>query len=187
MNPKPVIIEEYNEEWPKAFKLIESALSDELDGLVIRIEHVGSTSVPGLAAKPIIDIDVVIESMDYLAKVIKKLDLLGYLHEGDLGIKNREAFARRDIYVPYSSEGNVQYEHHLYVCDEESVELNRHIMFRDILKNNPLLASEYANLKIELSNNFTLNRKAYTEGKTEFVTRVMNDILRHTPKDGIND
>lgn len=154
------------------------SFTNELDGLAIRIEHVGSTSVPGLAAKPIIDIDVAIGSMDYLPTVIKKLAVLGYLHEGDLGIKNREAFARRDIYVPYSSEGNVKYEHHLYVCDEESEELSRHIMFRNILKNNPLLASEYANLKIELSNKFTNNRKAYTEGKTEFVARVMNEYTR---------
>ena len=187
LNPKPVIIEEYNAEWPKAFKVIESGLSNELDGLAIRIEHVGSTSVPGLAAKPIIDIDVVIKSMDHLPKVIKKLDVLGYLHEGDLGIKNREAFARRDIYVPYSSEGNEKYEHHLYVCDEESEELNRHIIFRDILKNNPLLVSEYANLKIELSNKFTNNRKAYTEGKTEFVTKVMNEYNTPYTKGRFND
>lgn len=172
---KPIIIEQYNEEWPKAFSIIESILLNKLDGLALRIEHVGSTSVPYLAAKPIIDIDVVIESMEYLSGVIQKLEDLGYIHEGDLGIKNREAFTRKDVYVPYSSEGYVKHEHHLYVCNRESDELVRHLMFRDILRRNPILVSEYTDLKIQLSKKYRNNRKAYTEGKTEFVTRIMND------------
>lgn len=125
-NQKPVIIEEYSEEWPKAFNKIEMIISNKLNSLALRIEHVGSTSVPSLSAKPIIDIDIVIESMNYLPKVIKKLEELGYLYEGDLGIRNREAFARKDVYVPYTSEGNEKHEHHLYVCNKESEELKRH-------------------------------------------------------------
>ncbi|WP_260989779.1 GrpB family protein [Paenibacillus xylanexedens] len=174
-NQKTVVIEEYNQEWPKAFDIIKSILSDKLSSLTLRIEHVGSTSVPDLAAKPIIDIDVVIESMEYLPGVIKKLDELGYVHEGDLGIMNREAFARKDVYVPYSSEGDVKHEHHLYVCNRESEELQRHIMFRDILRKHPLLVSEYTNLKNQLSDEFRNNRKAYTEGKTEFITKILNE------------
>lgn len=107
--------------------------------------------------------------------MIQKLEDLGYIHEGDLGIKNREAFARKDVYVPYSSEGYVKHEHHLYVCNRESDELTRHLKFRDILRRNPILVSEYTDLKIQLSKKFKNNRKAYTEGKTEFVTRIMNE------------
>lgn len=113
--------------------------------------------------------------MEYLPGVIKKLEKLGYVYEGDLGIKDREAFARRNEYVPYSSEGNEKYEHHLYVCNSESEELKRHIMFRDILRKNPLLVSEYAKLKILLSTKFRNNRKAYTEGKPAFVARILNE------------
>ncbi|WP_336780928.1 GrpB family protein [Paenibacillus illinoisensis] len=172
---KPVIIEGYNNEWPRAFNIIESIISNKLNRLVLRIEHVGSTSIPSLSAKPIIDIDVVIESMDCLPQVIKKLEELGYIHEGDLGIKNREAFARRDVYVPYTSEGNEKHEHHLYVCNRESEELKRHMMFRDILRKHPLLVSEYANLKFQLANKYRDNRQAYSAGKTEFITRIMNE------------
>ncbi|WP_337912556.1 GrpB family protein [Paenibacillus arenosi] len=174
-NKKSVVIEEYNEEWPKAFHIIESILSKKLNDLALRIEHVGSTSVPRLAAKPIIDVDVVIESMEHLPEVIKKLDELGYVHEGDLGIKNREAFARKDGYVPYSNEGMVKQEHHLYVCNRESEELKRHILFREILRKYPLLVTEYTNVKNQLSHTFRNNRTAYTEGKTEFITRIMNE------------
>ncbi|MCM3204760.1 MULTISPECIES: GrpB family protein [Paenibacillus] len=172
---KPVIIEGYNNEWPKAFNIIESIISNKLNGLVLRMEHVGSTSIPSLSAKPIIDIDVVIESMDCLPQAIKKLEELGYIHEGDLGIKNREAFARRDVYVPYTSKGSEKHEHHLYVCNRESEELKRHIMFRDILRKHPLLVSEYANLKFQLANKYSNNRQAYNAGKTEFITRIMNE------------
>ncbi|TVX93803.1 GrpB family protein [Paenibacillus agilis] len=174
-NQQSVILVDYNEEWPKAFGIIESILSKKLNDLALRIEHVGSTSVRGLAAKPIIDVDVVIESMEYLPKVIKKLEELGYVHEGDLGIKNREAFARKDSCVPYSNEGMVKHAHHLYVCNRESEELKRHIMFRDILRKYPLVVAEYTNLKLQLSNTFRNNRQAYTEGKTEFITRTMNE------------
>ncbi|WP_245583569.1 GrpB family protein [Paenibacillus assamensis] len=174
-NQKPVIVEEYNEEWPKSFRIIESILSSKLNGLALRIEHVGSTSVEGLTAKPIIDIDVVIESMKYLPRVIKMLEELGYVHEGDLGIKDREAFARKDIYVPYNNEGNTKHEHHLYVCNRESEELKRHILFRDIVRKDPILITEYSNLKTQLTNTFRNNRTAYTEGKTEFITRIMNE------------
>lgn len=174
-NQKPVIIEEYDEKWPIAFNIIKSIISDTLNDLALQIEHVGSTAVPNLAAKPIIDIDIVIESMEHLPGVIKKLDELGYVHEGDLGMKNREAFARKDVYVPYSSGGDVKHEHHLYVCNRESDELQRHIMFRDILRKHRVLVSEYTNLKKQLSDEFSNDRKAYTEGKTEFVTRILNE------------
>ncbi|WP_353056733.1 GrpB family protein [Paenibacillus polysaccharolyticus] len=82
---------------------------------------------------------------------------------------------RRIHYVPYSVENVIKYKHHLYVCNRESNELQRHIMFRDILRKSPLLVCEYSNLKIQLSSEFRDNRKAYTEGKTEFVTRIMKE------------
>ncbi|MCQ4088399.1 GrpB family protein [Saccharibacillus sp. JS10] len=172
--PDPVVIEPYNEEWQKAFHTLESILSTKLGALALRIEHVGSTSVPNLAAKPIIDIDVVIESTEQLPQVIEKLNALGYIHEGNLGIKSREAFARKDAYVPYSHDGDMKYEHHLYVCDLESSELKKHLKFRDLLREHPSLVEEYSTLKSDLSAAFRNDRQAYTQGKTEFITKVMN-------------
>ncbi|WP_433942813.1 GrpB family protein [Paenibacillus sp. SN-8-1] len=102
MSSKPVIIEKYNDDWPLKFLELQEILREHLDDLALSIEHVGSTSVPGLASKPIIDLDIVIDSMELLPQVIKKLNNLGYIHEGDLGIENREAFARTDDSVPYT-------------------------------------------------------------------------------------
>lgn len=178
MTPKPVIIEEYNPEWPKMFQEIQSILALTIGADALSIEHVGSTSVPGLAAKPILDIDIVIESMKSLPAVIAKLETLGYNHQGDLGVEGGEAFDRKDEYVLYSEEISLRMTQHLYVCCRDSQELYRHITFRDALINNPELVKEYASLKKELAITFRDDRKAYTEGKSDFVQRVLKQGAR---------
>ena len=82
----------YDPAWKQAFEDIRAELSEALGGLCTGIEHVGSTAVPGLSAKPTIDIDVMISDRSQLDVVIKALGLIGYIHEGDLGITGREAF-----------------------------------------------------------------------------------------------
>ncbi|WP_128100880.1 GrpB family protein [Paenibacillus sp. DCT19] len=173
MSKKTIIIEDYNNAWPEMFSNLKSIIEHRLGDLLLQIEHVGSTAVPGLAAKPIIDIDVVIDSMDLLPDVIQGLESLGYHHEGNLGVESREAFARKDASVPYSILKVQKPEHHLYVCNKESKELLRHISFREALINNPEFVVEYANLKKDLANSYSENRQAYTDGKTEFVNKVL--------------
>ncbi|KGE18417.1 GrpB family protein [Paenibacillus wynnii] len=175
-NLKSVIIEDSNNDWPVLFRKLEEILLNQLESLALTNEHVGSTSVPKLAAKPILDIDIIIDSMMDLPEVINKLSQLGYIHEGDLGIKNREAFRRQDSKVPYNTEMNEKPEHHLYVCNKESDELRRHILFRDILRKYPHLVVEYSILKKELAEKYKHNREAYTELKTEFVNNVLNNF-----------
>lgn len=174
---KPVIIEDYNDDWPIIFNELREILEKKLGDLALTIEHVGSTSVLGLAAKPIIDLDVVIDSMSIFPQVIIKLSELGYFHEGNLGVKNREAFARRDENVPYSKDMIKKPEHHLYVCVRESDPLIKHITFRDILRKHPHLVREYSMLKKELAEKYKNNRSGYTEGKTEFVQSVMEKYM----------
>ena len=91
MVTKHVVVLPYDESWAHAFRDIEAELKAALGSLAKRIEHVGSTSVPGLWAKPIIDIDTVIEDRSLLDRVIRALETAGYRHEGDLGIPGREA------------------------------------------------------------------------------------------------
>ncbi|MEK0316260.1 GrpB family protein [Cohnella sp. 56] len=169
MSNKPVVIEEHNYNWPIIFNGLATILKAHLGGLIIDIEHVGSTSVPGLAAKPIIDLDIVVDSMTNLSEIIDKLSELGYYHEGNLGIEGREAFGRIDGRVPYDQSNQLKQEHHLYVCNNESEAYTKHIRFRDLLRRNPKLANEYAMLKKKLATQYKYNRQAYTEGKTQFV------------------
>ena len=88
-NPSGIEIVAYDEKWEKAFSLLENVLVNTLEDLILCIEHVGSTSVKGLGAKPIIDLDIVIENDQLLPNIIQKLSRLGYIHEVDLGIKGR--------------------------------------------------------------------------------------------------
>src|SRR4051812_3893531 len=109
---------EYDPSWPRQFDTLARRVSDALGACVLRIDHVGSTSVPGLAAKPIIDLDVLVHSEDRAA-AIRALADLGYVHEGDLGITGREAFR--------SPIGDAR--HHLYLMIDGHPEWLRHIRF----------------------------------------------------------
>lgn len=138
---KRVVVVPYNEQWKTDFEIMKQHLLPAVKDTIISIEHIGSTSVEGLSAKPIIDIDIVIKNYSVLDTVVEKLAILGYIHEGNLGIKDREAFDYK---------GNVDLpKHHLYVCPEYSAELHRHIAFRDYLRNNPEAVIQYSKVKEE--------------------------------------
>ncbi|NFS94782.1 GrpB family protein, partial [Clostridium botulinum] len=104
MITKHVIVEDYNPKWKESFESIKDELLAVLSGKIISIEHIGSTSVEGLSAKPIIDIDIVIDRN--FDEVKKELETISYIHEGDLGIYGREAFK-------YSNKPHLMV-HHLY-------------------------------------------------------------------------
>lgn len=164
----PVIIEDYNPLWPGRFESIRSEIAAALDGLFAAIEHVGSTAVPGLAAKPVIDVDVLLNEADNLPHVIQKLAPLGYGHQGNLGIAGREAFQTPPDAFP----------HHLYVCPPDSGEYQRHIAFRDYLRGYPLVAADYAALKRELAAKYGVDREEYARAKSHFVMEVLLLVAR---------
>ncbi len=137
----------------------------------------GSTSIPGLASKPVIDIDVIIHSKKDLPHVIKRLTNLGYYHQGDLGIEGREAFSRVSNNVPWDEAGKVKQEHNLYVCTKDCRELKRHILFRDYLRENPDTAVFYSKLKKRLVSKHENDRKAYTDAKIRFITNVLSRLI----------
>ena len=139
MQTKKVIVLPYDSAWKTAFEDIRAELNAALGNLAIAIEHVGSTSVEGMSAKPIIDIDVVIPDDTVFDAVVQSLAQIGYTHEGDLGIRDREAFK-------YENKPHLQ-KHHLYVCPQNSAELHRHITFRDFLRGNSDAVKTYSAVK----------------------------------------
>jgi GrpB-like predicted nucleotidyltransferase (UPF0157 family) len=161
---EPVIIVDYDPDWVTVFSQLSGMLTKALGSLPISIEHVGSTSVPGAAAKPIIDIDVVIGSGDDLPAAISLLARLGYRHIGDLGIAGREAFDNPPG-LP---------AHHLYVVVAGNPEHMRHLGFRDYLRSHPEVRDQYSALKKSLGTRFRDDREAYTEAKTAFIEDVLN-------------
>jgi GrpB-like predicted nucleotidyltransferase (UPF0157 family) len=170
----PVEIVDYDPAWPRVFEELRWALEAPLGGIALAIEHVGSTSIPGLAAKPIIDLDIVVAPAD-VARAIEALASLGYVHEGDNGVPGREAFARESGEVPRTSPTRAWPVHHLYVCPSDSAELARHIAFREMLRNDVKLAQEYGALKRELAKRFRLDREGYMEGKTGFIEAALRE------------
>ena len=129
----------YDNAWKTAFEQIKAEITQAIGDLIVGVEHVGSTSVQGMSAKPCIDIDVVIGDYTVFDTVVSRLAEIGYRHEGDLGIKDREAFK-------YSDKPHLM-KHHLYVCPQNSAELHRHVTFRDFLRNDPDAAGEYSRTK----------------------------------------
>jgi GrpB-like predicted nucleotidyltransferase (UPF0157 family) len=157
--PDPIVIVDYSPAWPLEFERLRDRAATAVGDIAIAIEHVGSTAVPGLAAKPVIDLVIVVDAEDVQA-AIDRLAVLGYLHQGNLGIEGREAFG-----VP---EG--ERRHHLYVCPADSEELRAQLAFRDRLRADPALAAEYEALKRELARKFRDDRAAYTDAKAAFIT-----------------
>lgn len=167
-------ISNYKPEWKTIFQEIEIILLSQIQNNIISIEHVGSTSVIALKAKPILDIDIVIENDEEIQdEVIKKLKVLGYIHRGNLGITGREAFKRENDLVPFTQDKKQWMAHNLYVCTKDSIGLNNHIFLRDYLREHPEAVKEYSSIKEDLVEAFPYNIDKYIEGKTEFITNIL--------------
>ncbi|MBQ6589489.1 MAG: GrpB family protein [Butyrivibrio sp.] len=167
MRTKHVVVLPYDAQWKQDFTNIKREIEDALGETAVSIEHVGSTSVEGLAAKPIIDIDVVVANSD-VQKAIDKLSTIGYIHEGNLGIEGREAFA-------YEGKEHLR-THHLYVCPEDSPELKKHLMFRDYLRSHKEATLQYGNIKLEAAKLYPDNIEKYIEYKSPFIESIYAEI-----------
>ena len=159
----------YSPAWRSDFEKIKRELEAALGALALSVEHIGSTSVEGMSAKPCIDIDIVINERAQLPEVIKRLAMIGYIHEGDLGIAGREAFDYKD--KPHLA------KHHLYVCHASSPELRRHIAFRDYLRANPVAVREYSRIKEEGAALFPFDIEGYIEYKSPFIQKIYKLIF----------
>ena len=153
----------YDPAWPKEFERIRDRVAPAVGELCIGIEHVGSTSVPGLAAKPIIDIDVVISSRMLFPAVRDALHAVGYSHRGNLEIPGREAF-----FAPADT-----YPHHLYVCSVDAPGLHDHMVLRDMLRARPDLRERYAAAKRDAAARHPHDIDAYLEAKGGVIAEIM--------------
>lgn len=153
----------YKEKWKSDFENLKSEIWPLVKDHALSIEHVGSTSVSGLSAKPVIDIDIVFSDRENLAQIVSALGGIGYHHVGDLGIKDREAFKK----------DNAKVKHNLYACLEGCVSLKNHLILRDHLRRNPDDCKKYSDLKCDLARQFPNDIDAYIEGKTKFILDVL--------------
>ena len=174
MRTKKVIVMPCDPKWKDYFALLKQRVANVLGDLAIAVEHVGSTSVEGLSAKPIIDLDIVIEDYSALNEAIKLLSKIGYIHEGNLGIEGREAF-------DYIGEELLP-KHHLYVCPKDSKELARHIAFRDFLRNTPEAVAEYGRVKEEAARLYPNDIDGYIQYKSPCIEKFYKKIFEENIK-----
>ena len=160
-----IVIVEYDPAWPSEFVRLRDRAQAALGDVAIAIEHVGLTAVPGLPAKNLIDMVVVVESDDDVNEASSRLETIGYRARGNLGVEGREAFSW--------PEGEKR--HHLYVSPTTSAELQAQVAFRDRLRSDPAVARAYVALKRELAERHRDDRLAYTEAKTEFIEATLGN------------
>jgi GrpB-like predicted nucleotidyltransferase (UPF0157 family) len=166
----PIIISEHKDEWKDLFiqekKLLLRLFTKER---VIRVEHIGSTSVPGLSAKPTIDILVEISDYKNRQDEIKEIMVsAGYIHM-------KEQVKHMMFVKGYTPDGFKGQCYHIHMEPEGEASIRERIYFRDYLISNPKVAEEYAALKKVLAKKYEFDRDAYTDAKTDFIKRVTSD------------
>lgn len=159
----PVVVVPYSPEWPAAFERVARDLRGALvDVPMARVEHVGSTSVPGLAAKPVLDVDVIVPG-EHVTAAVRALEAVGYEHRGDLGVPDREAFWAPDD----------DPRRNVYVCRAGSVNLRNHLGVRDVLRARPDLRDEYAAVKLALAADPDMDIDTYIALKSGVLQRIL--------------
>lgn len=168
-----IVVEDYNPKWAEEFISLKAVYQKQLDHLDIDIQHVGSTSIPGCSAKPVLDIDIIVDNNETVKCAIELLTPLGYRYQGDLGILDRQAFDREDNSVPYHDGQTWKFDHNMYVCLSGATSLRNHLAFRDYLRRNPVEVSKYSELKKRLASEFPHDIDSYIEGKSEFIVGIL--------------
>lgn len=163
----------YDDRWPSLFEAEAHRISCEIAaaGLpTLALEHVGSTAVPGLAAKPILDLAAGYRTGITPAAYIAVLEALGYVYRGDGGVPGREFFRRGALR-----------SHHLHLVERSGTHWSRYLRFRNALRADSALRDAYASIKRSLAARYPRDREAYIAGKTEFVEGVLRAPGRDVP------
>jgi 8-oxo-dGTP diphosphatase len=161
--PAAVVVRPYDPAWADCYAALHAGLWPLLGDVAHALEHVGSTSVPGLSAKPVLDVDVVVPDDRASREVRRRLEGLGYRHRGDLGVPGREA-----CHAPPGSDPL-----HLYVCLAGGEALHNHLTVRDALRADPEAARQYGELKIRLAQQYPGDPDSYGAAKTDFLTALL--------------
>jgi GrpB-like predicted nucleotidyltransferase (UPF0157 family) len=159
----------HNPAWSRLASQESKRILAGLSFPINNIYHIGSTSVPGIKAKPILDFVLEVEDLDDVVENLASFTALGYQSKGEFGIPGRQFFTQ-------DTEG--ERSHHLHVFQKGHPDIERHLVFRDYLRANPDAAREYELLKEELAQRFPNASGSYTEAKSEFILS-MDEVARY--------
>ena len=159
--PRQVRVVAYDPEWPRKFEAEADRIARVLEDVVVHLHHIGSTAIPGIRAKPIIDILAEVVGLPLLDERAPAIEVLGYQAMGEFGIPQRRYFRRNDASGIRTN--------HLHAFEVGSIEIDRHLAFRDYMTAHPLAAQAYGALKQRLASQHSDDMKAYVDGKDAFV------------------
>jgi len=161
----PVVIVDYDPAWPALYRREEARVLEAIGHLIQAVEHVGSTAVPGLGAKPIIDIMVAVTRLGDATQCMEPLERIGYQYVPE----NEDSIPERRYFTKGPPGGRT---HHLHMVELDGGFWDRHLLFRDYLRAHPQVAEEYHELKMKLADEYGSDRESYTEAKSAFIRSV---------------
>lgn len=169
---RKVEIVEYDPKWAMLYRNEKGKIQAAIGHLAVAVEHIGSTAVPGLGAKPTIDIMVAVRLLSDADKCIGPLRSIGYEYqpEHEVSMPERRFFRK--------GEPQREQHYHLHMVEEGSEFWKQHILFRDYLRTHPEKAQQYYELKKMLASKYGSNREGYTEAKTQFIQSIVNEAVR---------
>lgn len=167
---RTVVVVPSQADWPVAFAKARTEILQALGEIVYELHHIGSTAVPGLAAKPILDLLLEVTDLNELDAKTQMLLTLGYHAKGENGIPGRRYFYK----------GDPSRTHHLHAFVVNAPLARQHLLFRDFLRTNPAAASQYATLKLELASQFPEDNARYQAGKDAFIVQLLQQAAQYS-------
>jgi len=152
----------YNSNWKKMYKEESEKIKNTLNDIIIDIHHIGSTAIPGIKAKPVIDILAEVKDIEAVDQYNHEMEELGYEVMGEYGIPKRRFFRK----------GGNKRTHHIHIFQAGNEEIERHINFKEYLITHPDKRREYSKLKEKLANKYTYDVESYTNGKSDFIKEI---------------
>jgi GrpB-like predicted nucleotidyltransferase (UPF0157 family) len=169
----PIVVLPYDPAWLPQYEEARQAILKAIGSFVVRIEHIGSTAVPGLAAKPVIDIMVGVHSLEDAPSFLPPLYPLGYTY-----IPEHEDLFPERRYLHRIVDG--AHTHHLHIVEPQSEFFRVQLLFRDYMRAHPEEAQRYADLKQHLAQQYRFDREAYTDGKSQYIKQILVQASRST-------
>ena len=160
----------YNPKWAKLYDIEQHYINSHIGNLGLDIQHIGSTSIPGLKAKPIIDIAIKVKSPDEIQICAKILTKVGFINRGDT--------EGQGGYLLVKEKAPLVRTHHIHIVSSEDPQWKNYLIFRELLREKKDLCKQYLQLKQNLEKRFPFDRKRYTTAKSQFIQKLIRGYAK---------
>ena len=168
LDKRKVEVKSHDNKWSNKYEKAKNKINNIYKDILVDIHHIGSTAIPNILAKPVIDIMVVVKDINKVDQFDNSMQELGYEPKGEFGIKNRRFFQK----------GGNHRSHHVHIFEKGNQEIQRHLNFRDYLRAHPAKAKQYSKLKEKLAEKYPYNVDKYIEGKNDFIKEIDSEAAK---------